>query len=109
MEKYEAMFIFQAAAEKVANAKKIVEESFKKEGVTIESDEDFGLRTLAYPIQKEHEGHYWLYKLTMKPEKASSTLTLFRQIPEILRSLIIKQTESKREKKQQKSNRKSYG
>ena len=99
MNKYEAMFIFQPQADQVANAKKIVEESLKEKGITIESNEDFGLRTLAYPIRKEREGHYWLYKLTMNPEKVASASTLFRHTPEILRSLVTKQSERKKREK----------
>ena len=84
------MFIFHPQEEKIATARKIVTESLQKENITIEEEKDFGLRTLAYPIQKEEQGHYWLYNLQMDPSQVSQTSLMFRHVPEILRSLVVR-------------------
>ena len=92
MRKYEAMFIFFVQDKKIADAKAAIQSSFAREGITIEGEEDFGQRTLAYPIQKQSEGRYWRYTLAMEPEKARIAPTLFQHTPEILRTLIVKKT-----------------
>lgn len=60
-------------------------------GGSVASEENWGLRRLAYPIQNFHEGNYVLTELNMEPAQASGLESTLRLTPGLLRHLLIKQ------------------
>ncbi|MDD5924400.1 MAG: 30S ribosomal protein S6 [Clostridia bacterium] len=70
-----------------------VTEKFKaliEKHATLESVDVWGKRRLAYPIEKEAEGHYVLYTFTADPEFPAELDRIYKITDGVLRSLIIK-------------------
>jgi small subunit ribosomal protein S6 len=62
---YEVMYIINpdTDAEKIEKLNDTVDKLIQKEGGTVIRMDDIGIRNLAYPIQKKHEGHYVLFEI----------------------------------------------
>ena len=62
---YEVMYIINpdTDAEKIEKLNDAVGKLVEKEGGTVIRMDDVGIRNLAYPIQKKHEGHYVLFEI----------------------------------------------
>ena len=62
---YEVMYIINpdTDAEKIEKLNDAVGKLVEKEGGTVVRMDDVGIRNLAYPIQKKHEGHYVLFEI----------------------------------------------
>jgi len=52
--------------------------------------EPWGLRKLAYPIQKEHEGRYVLMELELAPAKVSEIERVLNLMEPVIRQLIVR-------------------
>ena len=52
-----------------------------------------GQRPLAYPIKKAVQAHYYVYYVTMEPEKAHQTENKVRHQEELLRFLMVRRDE----------------
>ena len=62
---YEVMYIInpETDADKIEKLNDAVGKLVEKEGGTVIRMDDVGIRNLAYPIQKKHEGHYVLFEI----------------------------------------------
>jgi len=73
------------------------EESVKKYEQLIKSidgeivhSENWGLKKLAYPIQKKSSGFYYLYEFKAESEAVDKLAVTFKRDERVLRSLIVK-------------------
>ncbi|NLG92442.1 MAG: 30S ribosomal protein S6 [Clostridiales bacterium] len=57
---------------------------------TIDTVDEWGKRSLAYPIQKQEEGYYTLISFTSAPEFTAELDRIFKITDGVLRSLIIR-------------------
>ncbi|RPF48354.1 small subunit ribosomal protein S6 [Hydrogenoanaerobacterium saccharovorans] len=67
-------------------------EKFKtliSENGTIDSEADWGKRKLAYPIQDETEGYYYVVNFTAAPEFPAELDRVYKITDGVLRSLIV--------------------
>lgn len=89
MNRYETVFILtpvlseEQAAETVAKFKGLI----TKDGNKIVHEENWGLRKLAYPIQKKSTGFYYLLDFEANPELIRPFETEFRRDERVLRFL----------------------
>jgi len=89
MNRYETVFIMtpvlseDQAAETVEKFKKFL----KGKGAKIKHEENWGLRKLAYPIQKKTTGFYYLLEFEVEGEAITPFETEFRRDERILRFL----------------------
>ena len=62
---YEVMYIVNPDTDidRIGKLNEAVHKLIEKEGGTVVLMDDIGLRNLAYPIQKKHEGHYVLFEI----------------------------------------------
>lgn len=68
-------------------------EKFKKliaDNGEVESVEDWGKRKLAYPIQKQTDGHYTLINFKSSPEFTAELDRVYNITDGVLRSIIVK-------------------
>ncbi len=111
---YETVFILTPVLSE-AQMKETVEKYRKMildEGGEIVHEEDWGLRKLAYPIQKKSTGFYQLIEFKAKPDFIEKLEVLFRRDERVIRFLTFKMekyaviySEKRRSlKKQQKEN-----
>jgi small subunit ribosomal protein S6 len=78
------------------------------EGGKVVHEEDWGLRKLAYPIQKKSTGFYYLIEYTSKPEFIDKLETEYRRDERIIRFITLRMdkysveySEKKRHQRQQ--------
>ncbi len=62
---YEVMYIVapETDGDKIAKLNEAVGKLIEKEGGEVVRMDDIGIRNLAYPIQKKHEGYYVLFEV----------------------------------------------
>jgi small subunit ribosomal protein S6 len=87
---YEAMCVFRSDQEVFNAGVAAVREELIKLGAQIDKEEDMGLRTLAYPIKKQIQAHYFCYVCKMDPEKAQGVERPLRLRDELLRFLMVR-------------------
>ncbi len=63
----------------------------EKEGAQIVNQENWGLKKLAYPIQKKSTGFYQLVEFDAAPETIATLETAFRRDEAVLRFLTFRQ------------------
>ncbi|GHV59267.1 30S ribosomal protein S6 [Bacteroidia bacterium] len=93
MNNYETVFILTPVLSD-AQMKEAVEkfkDVLKAEGSEIVNEENWGLRKLAYPIQKKSTGFYSLIEFTGEPSVIAKLETQFRRDERILRFLTFRQ------------------
>jgi len=70
-----------------------ITEKFKaliEKHATLNSVDEWGKRRLAYPIDKETEGHYVLFNFTSKADFPAELDRIYKITEGVMRSLIIK-------------------
>jgi small subunit ribosomal protein S6 len=77
------------------------------EGGTIVHEEDWGLRKLAYPIQKKSTGFYNLIEFKSSPEFINKLETEYRRDERVIRFLTLKLDKYAAEYSERKRNKKS--
>ena len=82
---YELMMVVKTEADLVA-----VKTLLEKENVKIVSEELWGTRRLAYPIQKIREGFYDILTISGTPSTVANLSKRFKQEKTILRFLFTK-------------------
>ena len=83
-----AIFIMKDGEEAVA----ALIEKFKaliSENGTIDNEADWGKRKLAYPIEDETEGYYYVINFTSVPEFPAELDRVYKITDGVLRSLIV--------------------
>ena len=90
--KYETVFILTAVLSD-AQMKEAVEKFttvLKEKGATIVNEEMWGLRKLAYPIQKKSTGFYTLVEFEGEPTVVKKLETAFRRDERVMRFLTFR-------------------
>ena len=91
MNKYEALYVIDAAMEDQARADLIA--LFQKlatdNGAEIEKVDEWGKRRLAYPINDEEEGVYTVINFTSEPSFPAELDRVYKITEGFMRSLIV--------------------
>jgi small subunit ribosomal protein S6 len=93
MNNYETVFILTPVLSD-AQMKEAVEKFtnlLKEEGAEIVNEENWGLKKLAYPIQKKTTGFYQLVEFKANPEVIAKLEVQFRRDERIIRFLTFRQ------------------
>ena len=94
MRKYEVVFIVKPLEEESTNA---VIEKFSKliaaNGGTIDKEDRWGKRRLAYEIKKEVEGFYVIFYVTCSPACVDECDRVMKITDEILKHMIVRADE----------------
>jgi len=92
IKQYETTFIFTPVLSDSEVKKSISKyvDLLKTEGAEIVAQETWGLRQLAYPIQKKTTGIYFTVEYKTPGELIEKIEVLFRRDPEILRFLTVR-------------------
>ncbi len=101
MNSYETLFVVDSSIGE--DAVKATIEKFTAliaENGTIESVDEWGKRRLAYPINDKNDGNYVLVNFKSEGEFPSELERLFGINENILRSIVIRQIEDKKTKKE---------
>ena len=91
MNNYETVFILTPVLSD-AQMKEAVEKFtgiLKEQGAEIVNEENWGLRKLAYPIDKKSTGFYQLIEFKAKPETIETLEVNFRRDERVLRLSLI--------------------
>jgi small subunit ribosomal protein S6 len=101
--RYETIMVFSVLAGE-DTAKALVEKfsSLIAENSTIDNEEDWGKRRLAYPIQDELDGYYYLIHFTADPAFPAELDRVLKITDGVLRSLIVRMEEEEPAKKAEK-------
>lgn len=88
---YEICFLLRADVPEEDLNKEIdyIERSILKEGGEIVKKENWGRKTLAYPIKKKEEAIYYLFYIKSAPDKIANIENNFYRRENILRYLIL--------------------
>lgn len=92
MNNYETVFILTPVLSDV-QAKEAVEKFTKvltDNGATIVNEENWGLRKLAYPIEKKSTGYYTLVEFDANPEVIKKLETAYRRDERVIRFLTFR-------------------
>ena len=94
MRKYEIIFIVRPLEEEATNA---VIDKFSKliaaNGGTIEKEDRWGKKRLAYEIKKETEGFYVLFYTTCEPACINECDRVMKITDEVLKHMIVRSNE----------------
>jgi len=91
MRTYEAVCVFRPEEDAFSSGKDTVRQELTTLGGKIVKEDDMGQRTLAYPINKQTQGHYYLFVVEMEPEKAHQTEDTLKLKDELIRFLMVRQ------------------
>lgn len=90
MRKYEFMAVFTVDDDIYKPALESVHAIFDEFGIKLLSEDQFGDRTLAYPIRKKEKGRYVLFNLEADPSRINEVTKRLKLVEAILTSLFIK-------------------
>ncbi len=92
MNKYEALYVIDAAMEDQARADLIAlfQKLVTDNGAEIEKVDEWGKRRLAYPINFKNEGYYVLMQFSAKPEFPRELERNFQINENIMRYLVTR-------------------
>ena len=86
---YEFTVIFNADEEKMQQGLQFVADTFKANGVEITKQEDLGVKTLAYTIQKQEKGHYVYFEINADSASISKMNNVFQLSTLVLKFLFV--------------------
>ncbi len=90
MRKYEAACIFRAEEDKFRPAKEEVQKVLNDLGADSLKDNDMGVRTLAYQIENELQGHYVVFEFNMEPASAHQIEDRVKYFTDLMRILVTR-------------------
>jgi len=92
MENYEGIFIIRPEIkdEDVKNVFKIISDSVTKHGGMVKKEEPWGKRSLAYPVKKAKEGHYFKLDFSVPTSAVTKLEEAYRLNNDILRTMITR-------------------
>lgn len=90
MNKYELMTIFPIEEEKSNTGKEAVKAVLTEFGATIEKEDLFAERDLAYEIKKNKRGRFYLFTIKANPAKISDISRQFGLNHNLLKYLFVK-------------------
>jgi small subunit ribosomal protein S6 len=89
--KYEVMFIVNVADEEVIrSAVEVVKATIAKIGGTIDKEDEWGKRQLAYEVKHQREGYYVVIDFTAEPSEIKELDRVIKIHEEIIRHIIVK-------------------
>ncbi len=91
MRNYEMMIIYNVEEKSLTEGLQHVKDFFNSHNVEIVSEKDYGMRDLAYPIDKKKRGHYYLFNIKAEQATLQKINKDFKLYKPILRYLILKQ------------------
>ena len=93
MNQYETVFILTPVLSdaQMKEAVDKIKAVLSAENAEIVNEEDWGLRKLAYPIEKKTTGFYWLIEFKANPETITTLETQFRRDERVIRFLTFRQ------------------
>jgi len=74
----------------VQTEKDAVQSQVDRNGGTIVSVEEWGMRRLAYPIRKGNEGYFLIYRLALPHDKPKAIESALRQRDNVMRVLVVR-------------------
>lgn len=91
MKKYELMFIVNVADEAVIrSAVELVRNTIAKIGGTIDKEDEWGKRQLAYEVKHQTEGYYVVVDFQADPAEIKELDRVIKIHEEIIRHIIVK-------------------
>jgi len=92
VENYEGIFIIKPEIkdEDVKNVFKVISDSVTKHSGTIKKEEPWGKRSLAYPVKKAKEGHYFKLEFSAPTDAIAKLEEACRLNDDILRTMITR-------------------
>lgn len=91
MKKYEVMFIVNVADDEVIkSAVELVKNTIAKIGGTIDKEDEWGKRQLAYEVKHQTEGYYVVIDFLADPAQIRELDRVIKIHEEIIRHIIIK-------------------
>lgn len=90
MKKYECLFIIypDAASERFDQVKTAIRGDIERYRGTVDKAEELGQRPLSYPINRCHEGFYYLLQFHVDPRAIGDIRTRYRHNQDIMRFLV---------------------
>ena len=90
MRKYEMLVILDAASESdQAGEIAKIDELLKNLGGTVSKIDDWGKKTLAYPIRKKTEGYYVLFNFELEPVQTFELRRVLGLRQNVYRQLVL--------------------
>ena len=102
---YELTCIFPTEEEQYSEGKQFVASLFEKQEVTVQKEQDLGVRDMAYVIDKKSKGKYLYYEIETSPDTISELDRSLKLSPHIIKYLFVRQ-EDKKTKKEKKNSTK---
>ena len=92
MNNYETVFILTPVLsdDQVKETVEGVKKELAKGGATIVNEEAWGLKKLAYPIEKKSTGYYFLIEFDAEPTIVEKIETYFRRQDRVIRFITVK-------------------
>lgn len=92
LRKYELLYIMpgNVAADEVEGVDQICSQSIEKFGGELLFKDDWGVRTLAYPVKKNVEGHYVLLRLACSPDCLDEIERRFKITESVIKYLSVR-------------------
>ena len=89
--RYETVFILTPvlSAEQVKETVVKFKKSLKSAGANLMHEEDWGLKKLAYPIQKKSTGFYHLFEYEMEGDKIANMEVNLKRDEKVMRFLTV--------------------
>ena len=89
---YELVLVLspEIADDEIPAALELIHQAIADRGGSIQDQENWGRRKLAYPIQKQLEGSYILSKLNLDPQRIKDVDTNLKLQEAILRHMILR-------------------
>ena len=92
MRHYETLFVLKPTLTEEESAARFnfIKEVIEKNGGEIAAYEDFGVRKLAYPIQKYERGHYYVIYFKAPSSTVLELERIYRITEDVIRFLTVK-------------------
>lgn len=95
MKKYELMAIFPIEEDKSKNGIEAVKSVLAQFGASVEKEEPYGDRDLAYEVKKLRRGRFVLFTVSANPAKIAEINNQFRLTENLVKSLFVRIDEKK--------------
>ena len=89
IQNYEFTVIFDADEEKTKSGLELVKSTFERFNAEITKEEDLGVKTLAYVIDKQEKGHYVYFELKADTSVIGQMNNIFQLSTLVLKFLFV--------------------
>lgn len=90
MRAYEMVCVYRPEDELFQQGRENTKNELAKLNVSITKEDDMGQKTLAYEIDRQTQGHYYLFEFNADPVAANSIDDVLRYQNELLRHLVVR-------------------